>query len=160
MEKKSIKTLKVMCYAALVVVAFGLVFLCVQSYYIMTIGSGEGVINWDSPRIGTKLAIFIADRVVTVVLAGLFVAFVLNILKYLRNGEIFTRINVKLLWALAIVVPIHTLISDNVGQACSVAGELNLMLTDRVFIYTLIVLLVAQLYKVAYDAAQEQQLTI
>jgi len=68
--------------------------------------------------------------------------------------------NVRLLWALSVAVPVYAFISDNVGQACSATSELDLVLTDRVFIYTLIVLLVAQLYKVGYDAAQEQQLTI
>ena len=81
MKQSSIKTLKGLCYAALFVIALGLVFLCIQSYYILTTGSGPGVINWDSPRIGLKLGIFIANRVSILILMGLFVAFVMNILK-------------------------------------------------------------------------------
>ncbi|MBQ9556291.1 MAG: hypothetical protein IJV05_08710 [Muribaculaceae bacterium] len=160
MKQSSIKTLKSLCYAALVVVALGLIFLCFQSYFILTTGSGPGVINWDSPRIGLKLAIFIAQRVSILVLMGLFVAFVVNILKYLRDGQIFNRTNVRLMWALSVAVPIYAFLCDNVGQACSATNELNVALSSDFFVYTLIVLIVAQLYKVAYDTAQEQQLTI
>ncbi len=160
MSQLSIKVLKGLCYAALVVVVLGLVFLCYQSYYVLMTGSGPGVINWDSPRIGLKLAIFIAQRVSILVLMGLFVAFVVNILKYLRDGQIFNRANVRLMWALSIVVPIYAFLCDNVGQACSETSEMNVALSSDFFVYTLIVLIVAQLYKVAYDAAQEQQLTI
>ena len=62
MKHSSIKVLKGLCYAALVIVALGLVFLFVQSYYILTTGSGPGVINWDAPRLGLKLGIFIANQ--------------------------------------------------------------------------------------------------
>ena len=160
MKQSSIKVLKGLCYAALAVVVLGLVFLCIQSYYILTTGSGPGVINWESPRLGLKLGIFIAERMAILVLAGLFVAFVVNILKYLREGQIFNRANVRLMWALSVMVPIYAFLGDNVGQACSATSEMNIMLSSNFFVYTLIVLIVAQLYKVAYDAAEEQQLTI
>ena len=160
MKQSSIKTLKGLCYAALFVIALGLVFLCIQSYYILTTGSGQGVINWDSPRIGLKLGIFIANRVSILILMGLFVAFVINILKYLRDGQIFNRANVRLMWALSAMVPIYAFLADNVGQACSATSEMNIMVSSDFFVYTLIVLIVAQLYRVAYDAAEEQKLTI
>ena len=160
MKHSSIKVLKGLCYAALAVVALGLVFLCVQTYYVLTTGSGHGVINWDSPRLGLKLGIFIAERVAILVLAGLFVAFVVNILKYLRDGQIFNRANVRLMWALSVTVPIYAFLADNVGQACSATSEMNVVLSSDFFVYTLIVLIVAQLYKVGYDAAEEQKLTI
>ena len=160
MKQSSIKVLKGLCYAALAVVALGLVFLCVQTYYILTTGSGHGVINWASPRLGLKLGIFIADRVAILVLAGLFVAFVVNILKYLREGQIFNRANVRLMWALSVTVPIYAFLADNVGQACSATSEMHVALSSDFFVFTLIVLIVAQLYKVGYDAAEEQKLTI
>ena len=160
MKHSSIKVLKGLCYAASAVVALGLVFLCVQTYFILTTGSGNGVINWDSPRLGLKLGIFIADRVAILILAGLFVAFVVNILKYLREGQIFNRANVRLMWALSVMVPIYAFLADNVGQACSATSEMHVALSSDFFVYTLIVLIVAQLYKVGYDAAEEQKLTI
>ena len=160
MKQSSTKTLRGLCYAALVVVALGFVFLCIQSYYILTTGSGPGVINWDSPRLGLKLGIFFAQRIAIITLIGLFVSFVLNILKFLRAGQIFNRANVRLLWALSIVVPFYAFLSDNVGQACSATSEMNVMLSSDFFVYTLVILIMAQLYKVAYDAAEEQKLTI
>ena len=46
------------------------------------------------------------------------------------------------------------------GFACSAGEHRNFVLTDGPFVYTLVALLVAMLYKVACDAAEEQKLTI
>ena len=160
MEKKSIKTLKGLCYAALVLIVLGLVLVCVQSYFVLTTGSGKGVINWGSPDMVTKLGIFIGQRVAVLAMAVLCGAFVVNILRYIKGGSIFSRANVVLLRVMAVVVPIYSFLSDNMDIACSPgeAGEFGL--TDNPFVYTMIVLIIGQLYKLAYDAAKEQELTI
>ena len=87
-------------------------------------------------------------------------AFVFNILKYLRGGTIFNRANVVLLWILTILLPIHSFVSDNMGIACSAFEHFDIVLTDTPFVYAVIALIVALLYKLAYDAAEEQKLTI
>ena len=160
MEKTTVKSIKAVCYVALVLVAMWVVFYCIQSYYVLTTGSGHGVINWGSPNIGAKLALFWINRLTILVLAGLFTAFVFNILKSLKTGAIFTRSNVIVLWAIVIVIPIYAFVSDNMGYACSTAETSDLMLTDGPFVYTIVALLVAMLYKVAYDTAEEQKLTV
>ena len=50
--------------------------------------------------------------------------------------------------------------SDNMGFACSEADQWEWMLTDTPFVYAIVGVLVAMLYKLAYDAAEEQKLTI
>ena len=95
-----------------------------------------------------------------ITLAGLMAAFVFNILKYLKGGTIFNRANVVLLWIMAIVLPIHSFISDNMGYACSATDHYEWGLTDTPFVYAIVAVLVAILYKLAYDAAEEQKLTI
>ena len=87
-------------------------------------------------------------------------AFLFNILKHLKGGTIFNRANVVLLWIMAIVLPIHSFISDNMGFACSAADQYEWGLTDTPFVYAIVAVIVAMLYKLAYDAAEEQQLTI
>ena len=160
MKKTSSKVLKIVCVFALICTLLWVVFYAVQTYFVLTEGSGNGVINWGSPHIGRKLTVFVINRVMILTLAGLMGAFVFNILKYLRGGMIFNRANVVLLWIMAVVLPIHSFISDNMNFACSATDQHEWMLTDTPFVYAIVAVIVAMLYKVAYDAAEEQKLTI
>ena len=162
MEKTSNKTLKILCIVALICTLLWVVFYSIQTYYVLTTGSGHGVINWGSPDMGSKLTMFIVNRLTIVLLAVLMGAFVFNILKHLKGGRIFNRANVVLLWIMAILLPIHSFISDNMGFACSAVAsdQYEWCLTDSPFVYAIVAVLVAMLYKLAYDAAEEQKLTI
>lgn len=158
MSKTSVKFLKIVCYVMLALIPLWLIFYGVQSYYVLTTGSGEGVINWDSPRIGVKVTFFILHRLAMLTMAGLFTAFIINILRYLKDGTIFSRANVILLWVM--VLPIYSFLSDNKSIACAKTDELAVVVTDNVFLYPLVALIIASLYKIAYDVAEEQKLTI
>lgn len=160
MEKTSYRALKVICVVALVGIVLWVVGYAVQTYYILTTGSGQGVINWGSPRMGLKLTVFTLNRVSILLMAGLTAAFVFNILKYLRGGTIFSHGNVVLLWVMAIVLPIHSFIGDNMSIATSATEHFDVVLTDTPFVYLFVTLLVALLYKLAYNVAKEQELTI
>ena len=160
MKKTSNKVLKIVCVFALIFTIVWVVFYAIQTYFVLTEGSGQGVINWDSPHIGRKLTVFIINRITILALAVLLGAFVSNILKHLKGGRIFNHANVVLLWIMAIILPIHSFISDNMGFACSDADQFNWMLTDSPFVCAIVAVLVATLYKLAYDAAEEQKLTI
>lgn len=160
MEKTSYKTLKVVCAIALIGCVVWVAFYAVQTYYVLTTGSGHGVINWGSPRMGLKLTIFAANRFTIILMATLMATFAVNILKYLRGGTIFNHANVVLLWIMVFVLPIHSFIGDNMGIACSASEHFDLILTDSPFVYAIVALLVALLYKLAYDAAKEHELTI
>lgn len=160
MSKKSVKFLKIVCYVMLALIPLWLIFYGIQSYFVLTTGSGEGVINWDSPRIGVKLTFFILHRLVMLIMAGLFAAFLINILRYLKGGTIFSHVNVVLLGIMVIVLPIYSFLSDNMSIACEKTDDLAIVITDNVFLYPLVALIVAFLYKIAYDAAEEQRLTI
>ncbi|MBR1552142.1 MAG: hypothetical protein IJ632_07470 [Muribaculaceae bacterium] len=160
MEKKSYKILKAVCVIALIGIVLWVAFYAVQTYFVLTKGSGAGVINWNSPRMGLKLTIFTINRITILLMAGLTAAFVFNILKYLKGGTIFNHANVVLLWVIAIVLPIHSFIGDNMGIACSASEHFDVVLTDTPFVYTFVALIVALLYKLACDAAEEQKLTI
>ncbi len=160
MKKTSSKVLKTVCVFALICTLVWVVFYAVQTYFVLTTGSGDGVINWGSPHIGRKLTVFVINRITILTLAVLMGTFVFNILKYLRGGMIFNRANVVLLWIMAVVLPIHSFISDNMGFACSDADHFDWMLTDTPFVYAIVAVIVAMLYKVACDTAEEQKLTI
>ena len=160
MEKTSKKVLKIVCVFALICILMWVAFYVIQSYYVLTTGSGHGVINWGSPNMGGKLTMFVINRLLILTLAGLMGAFVFNILKHLKGGTIFNQANVVLLWVMAIVLPIHSFISDNMGYACSATDQHEWCLTDTPFVYAIVAVLVAIIYKLAYDAAEEQKLTI
>ena len=160
MEKTSKKVLTIVCVFALICTLLWVVFYAIQTYFVLTTGSGDGVINWGSPHIGRKLTVFVINRIAILTLAVLMGAFVFNILKYLKGGMIFNRANVVLLWVMAIVLPIHSFISDNMGYACSATDQHEWCLTDSPFVYAIVAVIVAMLYKLAYDAAEEQKLTI
>ncbi len=160
MKKTSNRVFTAVCVFALICTLMWVVFYAIQTYFVLTTGSGYGVINWDSPHIGRKLTVFVINRILILTMAGLMGAFVFNILKYLKGGMIFNRANVVLLWVMAIVLPIHSFISDNMGFACSDADQFDWMLTDTPFVYAIVGVIVALLYKVACDAAEEQKLTI
>lgn len=160
MKKSLVKTLKILCYVGLVCIVLWVVFYCVQSYFVLTQGHGEGVINWDSPRLGVKLSMFTVHRVALLTMAGLFAAFIVNILRSLRGGNIFSRANVSLLWVMAAVLPVYSFVSDNMSIAVSPEKHFDIVLTDNPFVYTFVALVVAILYKVAYETAEEQKLTI
>ena len=160
MSKTSVKFLKIVCYIVLALIPVWLIFYGVQSYYVLTTGSGEGVINWDSPRIGVKVTFFVMQRIAMLVMAGLFTAFIINVLRYLKDGTIFSRSNVILLWVMVLVLPIYSFLSDNMSIACERTDNLAIVVTDNMFLYPLVALVVASLYKIAYDVAEEQKLTI
>lgn len=160
MEKRMINALKIVCYVVLACTVLWVAFYAVQTYYVLTTGGGPGVINWGSPRMGLKLTLFTMNRVTILLMAGLMGAFVFNILKYLKGGVIFNHANVVLLWIMAIILPIHSFISDNMGIACSASEHFDVVLTDSPFVYAAVALLVALLYQLAYRAAEEQKLTI
>ena len=160
MKKTSATTLKAVCVLALICIIAWVVFYAIQSYFVLTTGSGRGVINWGSPNMGSKLTMFVINRIMILTMAGLMAAFVFNILKHLKGGTIFNHVNVVLLWIMAIVLPIHSFISDNMGYACSATDHYEWGLTDTPFVYAIVAVIVAMLYKLAYDAAEEQKLTI
>lgn len=160
MKDKSVKFLKIVCYVILAFIPLWLIFYGVQSYYVLTTGSGEGVINCESPRIGVKLTFFVLHRLAMLTMAGLFTAFIVNILRYLQNGTIFSRANVILLWVMVLVLPFYSFLSDNMNIACAKTAELTVVVTDNMFLYPVVALIVASLYKIAYDVAEEQKLTI
>ena len=160
MKKTSRKVLTVMCVLALICTLLWVAFYAIQSYFVLMTGSGNGVINWGSPNMGSKLTMFVINRILILTMAGLMAAFVYNILKHLKGGTIFNHANVVLLWIMAIVLPIHSFISDNMGYACSATDQYEWMLTDTPFVYAIVAVIVAMLYKLAYDAAEEQKLTI
>ena len=136
-----------------------MLFVCIQSYYILTENSGDGVINWGAPGSGSQLTWFILHRLVVFALAAIYVMFVVNIMKYIKTGSIFNKRNITLFRIMAVMVPVYSFLDDNI-YSLVLGSDVGLMLSERPFASLFIILLVGQLYKVGYEAAEEQKLTI
>ena len=160
MNNKTVKFLKIVCYVMLALIPLWVIVYSIYSYGVFTSSGGEDIIHWDSPLIGIKVAVFIAHRIALFTMAILLAAFVINILKNLKNGIIFNRANVMLLWVMVIVLSFYAFLSDNIDIAYSPTEHFDLVLSDNVFLYPLMSLIIALLYKIAYDTAEEQKLTI
>ena len=61
---------------------------------------------------------------------------------------------------MVLVLPFYSFLSDNMSIACAKTAELTVVVTDNMFLYPVVALIVASLYKIAYDVAEEQKLTI
>lgn len=160
MNKTSVKYLKIVCYVMLALIPLWLIVYGIYTYGVFTSTGGEDIIHWDSPRLGIKVAVFIAHRIAIITMAVLLAAFVINILKNLKSGTIFNRANVTLLWIMVCVLTIYSFLSDNIHIATAPTEHFDLVLSDNVFLYPLVSLIIALLYKIAYDTAEEQKLTI
>ena len=162
MKKTSNIVLKTVCIIAIICVIVWLVVFARYAYFVLTERSGSGVINWDSRQIGLREALFMFRCLLAFVFAGLLIAFMKNTLNYLKRGAIFNRKNVKLLWALAIVFPIYSLLGDNMVYVFSGVdiADWRILLSANTLVGGIVVALVALLYKMGYDAAEEQKLTI
>ena len=162
MEKTSNKVLKAVCIIAIICVIVLKVVLARYAYFVFTDGSGSGVINWSAPQIELRVALFIFRCLLALVIAGLLVAFMKNTLNHLKRGAIFNRKNVKLLWTLAIVFPIYSLLGDNMVYVFSGVDiyDWRILLSVNTLVGGAVAALVALLYKLGYDAAEEQKLTI
>ena len=162
MKKTSNKVLKTVCIFAIICVIVWVAVFARYAYFVFTEGSGSGVINWSAPQIELRVALFIFRCLLALVIAGLLIAFVKNTLNYLKRGAIFNRKNVKLLWTLAIVFPIYSLLGDNMVYVVSGVdiSDWRILLSANTLVGGIVVALVAILYKLAYDAAEEQKLTI
>lgn len=160
MNKTSVKYLKIVCYVMLVLIPLWLIVYGIYTYGVFTSTGGEDVIHWGSPLIGLKVTVFIAHRIALFTMAMLLAAFVINILRNLKNGTIFNRANVVLLWVMVILLTIYSFLSDNLDIAFSPIEHFDVVLSDNLFLYPLVSLIIALLYKIAYDASEEQKLTI
>lgn len=162
MKKTSSKVLKTVCVIAIIFVIVWVVAFAEYANHVLTEPSGQGVINWSAPQIGLRVALFTLRCLLVLVIAGLLIAFVKNTLNHLKGGAIFNRKNVKLLWALAIVFPIYSLLGDHMPLVLSGVdiADWRFMLSANTLVGGIVIALVALLYKLAYDAAEEQKLTI
>ncbi len=144
----------------MVFITIWVLFSLLQSYYMLTSNSDTGVINWESNTITSQLLVFTLQRCLLLALALLYFFFIKNILKYLKEGTIFTKGNIRLIRIVSVIYPFYAFLSDNLGYSFTQNETYSFVLTDTPFVSLLAFLIIGQLYKLAYEVAETEKLTI
>ncbi|MCQ2113783.1 MAG: hypothetical protein MJY52_01825 [Bacteroidaceae bacterium] len=165
MEDKILKRSKTVCYLALVF--WGIWTLVI----IMRLMRFMGIINFnvflgidivpivwfdDEAIIAQciELAGYIITNIAMICLAFLFIT---KSLKGIKVNEVFTRVNVRILYIMAAVSFFYELFQAN---RSILYGNREVVLDSDPFTTTLIILIVAVFYKLALCAYEENRLTI
>lgn len=93
----------------------------------------------------------------TVSVLYLVLRFILATRSGIAANKVFTRSNTRLLMWLAGILFLHILFTDNIGI---IYGSHQVCINASPFISSLVVLIVAMLYKMAVSVAEENNLTI
>lgn len=150
--------MKVTCYVALVFIFFCLWGYAYQMYYHYgQIVPGEGEVH--AYRMFLFYGLYVA-KFLLYLSCALFAVFQL---RGIRHGELFPRRNVLVINAVALLSFLASLFSTNVKEVFRPAAESeygSFELTDASLGVLLLLLIFAQVYRIAGNVARENQLTI
>ena len=160
MKKNNVKSLRVMCYVALVLCAvYGIAVIVQCPGYFLANAGGEYV-RWEGENAWIKglIAIgYVSTALIAILQAS---CFFFNILKGIRKADFFPKQNIKVLYFLTATTSFLPFFSDNLSMALSanphgfiVVTDINLLLPLAVFIFT-------QMYKIAHMAMEDSRLAI
>ena len=161
MNEKLTTTLKWLSYVALFFCAVWFVFLCYQSYHQVFDTTGSHI-HWEAKQklVLFSSTIFISYIVLTLAVMGICVAFFINLIKGIRNEELFPKENIRLIFIGAILLFLQTVASDNLAQAFHSEGPVVMALTSNPFVQALILFVFGILYKMGYQVTAEHDLTV
>lgn len=167
MEKSVIKSSKMACNLALALWSVcTLVFVLRLMRYldIITVNVYLGIdiapIEWypNDPEAQIAQWIELLGYISTTIMV---LVLTFNLIIRTRNGinvnRVFSHSNAKALMCLSAIVFFNILFTDNLGI---IYGSRSVCLTSNPFVYSLVVLIVAMLYKMAVSISDENELTI
>lgn len=160
MKTKSNKGLKGATIFVSLLCIVNIVWILCQSYFIGT-GSGEGCIAWHEDLYPVQLAIFAGRLLFKTAFYALIILFMVKQCKAIRNGTIFPRANIAVIYTMAACYFIGEFCNSNMESAVMFCGsngaiEINM----DIIIYTILLVVFGILYKVAVDVSEENNLTI
>ena len=153
--QKSIRNLSVSIF-----VIGGLTFLYIFVQMILQVAGSHYFtpVTWNPDIKGWQIFIIAGRFVGITLLFAQCCIFLYRINKGLKEGEIFPRSNVSLIRRTAVVAALLAFVQSNYGAAAR--GESTLVLDTNFFLFPLVVLLFAGLYKLACLAAEDSKLAI
>ena len=154
------------CYVALFFCLCWLLILCYKGYHEAFDTSGTHV-HWQSPDIAYMSTFFFLYLFASLCSIALCVGFIVVVLSGIRRGEVFPQGGLVLTRIAAVVFFFYGFVCDNLGQAFlpSVLDEAGhsqtvVQISDTPFVLALLLLIFSQMYKVAYQLARENDLTV
>lgn len=153
--RKSIQRLSI---AILIIGGMTLVYTYVQMISILWLDNFITPMVWNPDMKGWQIFILVARFIGITLLFILCCIFLYRTNKGLKDGEIFPKSNIRLIRWTALVAALLAFVHSNYEAA--VKGESELLLDSNTILIPLIVLLFAGLYRMAYLAAKDSNLTI
>ena len=153
--RKSIQRLSI---AILIIGGMTLVYTYVQMVSILWLDNFITPMVWNPDMKGWQIFILVARFIGITLLFILCCIFLYRTNKGLKDGEIFPKSNIRLIRWTALVAALLAFVHSNYEAA--VKGESELLLDSNTILIPLIVLLFAGLYRMAYLAAKDSNLTI
>ncbi len=153
--RKSIQRLSI---AILIIGGMTLIYTYVQMVSILWLDNFITPMVWNPDMKGWQIFILVARFIGITLLFILCCIFLYRTNKGLKDGEIFPKSNIRLIRWTALVAALLAFVHSNYEAA--VKGESELLLDSNTILIPLIVLLFAGLYRMAYLAAKDSNLTI
>lgn len=157
-EPHPTKTLRRICYAALVFCLLLVVAYCFQAFHRYA-----QIVPTDNANLrATFLTLFYGHYVTKLALLLLCALFAIFQLGGLQQGDLFPRRNVGIIIAAGILAFLSSIFEANVGQIYKPIIEHSTVIEikDGAIAILLLLLVFAQVYRIGGNAARENQLTI
>ena len=155
MKKNSTKSLKWLTGAVIVLGVLALAIITVQSFGFFT-GTPQKAV-WIEGLKGLQVSIIILRMIGTVTCLSLLLTFLFKSIKAQKNGVLFPRKNVGILFSLAATSFITLLCYGNMHI---VLGERHINIGFTELMVPIIICIVALIYRNAVQVSEENNLTI
>ena len=152
MKEKTIKTIKGLSIAVMILMAA----VTVMDLHFW-IERWQNV-NWIDEHIGWQKSIIICYIVSTLMLTTAVIYFIINIMKGLKKGIIFNRINTFVIYASAIIFFLYSFMQSTVDNVFK--GVYVWSINTNMLICPLLIIILGLLHKLAVEASEENNLTI
>lgn len=159
METKGYKGMMGVTIFASLLCIVSIVWILCQSYFIST-GSGEGCIVWHEELYPLQAGIFIGRLVFKTLFYALIMALLFKQLKAIKDGILFPRANVKIMYIIAVCYLIGNLCDDNISTALLFEESGKFVINSDTLLYAALLVIFALIYKVAVKVSEENNLTI
>ena len=152
MKEKTIKTIKGISIAIMILMTA----VTVMDLYFW-VERWQNV-NWIDEHIGWQKSIIISYIVSTLMLTAAVICFIINIMKGLKKGIIFNRINTYVIYASAIIFFLYSFMQSTVDDVFK--GIYVWSINTNMLICPLLIIILGLLHKLADKAREENNLTI
>lgn len=159
METKGYKGMMGVTIFASLLCIVSIVWILCQSYFIST-GSGEGCIVWHDELYPLQAGILIGRLVFKTLFYALIMAFLFKQLKAIKDGILFPRANVKIMYTIAVCYLIGNLCDENIPTALLFEDSGKFVINSDTLLYAALLVIFALIYKVAVKVSEENNLTI